>query len=938
MFSDDARWVWAKSLYIEGTVGQWMPLWLHLRDTAGVAEYLFDQWLSESQRRMLAEPFCGGDPDENARSLARSILVFMAAVHDVGKSSPAFARLVPELAQRLELNGFSFPADHPKVEWHHEFVSQVDVVAWLSGRGNGWAQMARAIGSVVGAHHRFPKIDDDVRAALESDRSGSKFGKVMGGDKWPGVRAELMAWAWVYSSCDSRELRVERAEKLDGFMRLALGFLNVADWFASNADYFPLVDFDSDGSQFADEGLYRQRFQRAVEQMDLPPRFAWPQMQADADLMASLGLPQDASMRPIQSAAVQAARQMTQPGLMVIQDQMGAGKTEAGLMAAQILAARFGFDGILYTLPTQVTTNAMWDRIVPWLHRIHEASAGGGEVQSWSSVELIHGRAWLKSDFSEMKDAYGAFDPQRINSMSNICGGSDMGRRSHDSLVVHPWFSSRRRALLSRFAVSTIDTALFAALDVPYVSLRHLGMTSKVVLIDEVHSFSLFMDESLFRMLTWLGAYGVPVIALSATLSDSKLNQMNKAYLRGARFLSPRDVKVEPPISSFPQISVATADGQSYTAVQQYGKSQSFSFECLELDRLAESVREQLESGGCALVVRNTVSSAQNTALELMQAFPDVPVYLNHSRFAAADRQRNDAELLRLFRAGSLRRPNKAIVVSTQVVEQSLDVDFDVLYTDLAPVDVLFQRVGRVHRSARTERPEGLRDPRVFVMGAGDSAEEAEIRSKVWSKIYGGSLLDMAAKVLEPYLGGESVMVPDMLKELVNQQYLKPLRTSNNRMLLVPPVELASQLSLENLSLQSKCIAGSDAADGDDSSPALARVRDGVPSVSVALMVRIGSDYVPYAAAFADRLGCNDVGDAVLYELSTVKISELLFSRILDAVGEVDLGGGKSRYVMQFSENTVSPYTIRKNECIVCVGDGGSRISYGPNLGLRVDF
>lgn len=203
---------------------------------------------------------------------------------------------------------------------------------------------------------------------------------------------------------------------------------------------------------------------------------------------------------------------------------MGAGKTEAALMAATILAKRAGTSGVLVALPTRATTDAMFTRVVEWA----ESSAKSG-----FSLKLQHGNAALNSAYKKIQ--YG-----RIASAGNAVypgNSSAMGideesYHSRQPAVVHRWFN-KKAALLASVVVCTVDHLLFSALQIKHVSLRHLGISDKVVIIDEVHSYDVYTSQFLKRTVQWLGAFGVPVIALSATLTRRAREELFAAYKKG---------------------------------------------------------------------------------------------------------------------------------------------------------------------------------------------------------------------------------------------------------------------------------------------------------------------------------------------------------------------------------------------------------------------
>ena len=205
---------------------------------------------------------------------------------------------------------------------------------------------------------------------------------------------------------------------------------------------------------------------------------------------------------------------------------------------------------------------------------------------------------------------------------------------------------------ISDFVVTTIDHLLFGAMRSPHLALRHLGLSRKVVIVDEVHSYSTYMNVYLDRALTWLAAYGVPVILLSATLSEARCSAMVDAYRRGLRLGAGAPVPVtpapEPVRTPFPCLVAAGRGRTEVMPTTSAGRRSTVRLERLGKDALLPLLEANLADGGCALVVRNTVRRAQETYEQLREVFGE-EVSLNHARFTISDRQAKDADLLRRF-------------------------------------------------------------------------------------------------------------------------------------------------------------------------------------------------------------------------------------------------------------------------------------------------
>lgn len=770
--SEAAASVWAKSS--KNDAG-WLPLWRHMDDSAAVAGHLWDSWLPATSRRLIAEALPGGEGD------GRRLVVWLAGVHDIGKATPVFASQVASLAEPMRRHGLHMRNKYPSRDarlTRHAVAGQILLERWLADR-YGWDRIqSRQLAVVVGGHHGVPPTTSEI---LDAEGHLGLLGLRDSQQAWQVVQRELLDRA--ASRYGVSELLPHWADidVSQPAQVLLTGLVIMADWIASNQDYFP-YDYErvSSPSRIADAwaGLNLPTPWQAVRALEPPEK-----------LFASrFTLPAGATPRPVQSAAVEVSRTMPPAGLLVIEAPMGEGKTEAALAAAEVLAARSGAGGVLLALPTRATSDAMFKRVRDWLARVPDADLEAGAL----AVSLAHGKARFNDDFVALMRGFSTcIEPDATD--------QDRGqqpRRSRD-LAAHRWLSGRKKAMLSSFVVGTIDQLLFAALRSRHLALRHLGLAGKVVIIDEAHAYDVYMSRYLDRALEWLAAYRVPTIVLSATLPAKRRRQLIEAYDRGRGVASPAPRRrswradaasaPDPYVvlegeAGYPLVTASGVDGQPMMrTTAMSGRATEVIVERIEDDPavLAALLRESLAGGGCALVVRNTVRRAQATAAYLRDALAGsgTDITVAHSRFLAPDRAEKDKKLRDLFgppeHLAELKkvRPDRHIVVATQVAEQSLDIDFDLLVTDLAPVDLLLQRAGRLHRHDRGEtRPLRLREARCFIAGVDWSADPPEpVRGSV--QVYGRHLLLRSLAVLQPYLDGRKLSLPHDIAPLVQTAY-----------------------------------------------------------------------------------------------------------------------------------------------------------------------
>ncbi|WP_432828550.1 CRISPR-associated helicase Cas3' [Dactylosporangium sp. CA-092794] len=726
----------------------WLPLWRHLADTADVAARLWDDWLSPAVRRLVARELPRGDTD------GRTLAIWLAGIHDVGKATPAFAIQAPGPAGRMRDHGLTYDFGQIKADRHHAphaTAGHLVLADWLQEQG--WTD-PHPYAVVVGGHHGVPPTDQQLNDA--------RFrGHLLGDPAWRNVQRELLAWMSDRSGAGDR-LGDWRDRPLSQPVQAALtGLVIVADWIASNETFFPYIV----------DGTDADRLHAGWELLDLPEPWlaAEPPTGVDDLFAARFQLPAGAAPRPVQRTVAELAATMPVPGIIIVEAAMGEGKTEAALAAVEILARRTGASGCYLALPTRATSDAMFGRMLSWLRRLPDARTGRGD----RDVRLAHGKAAFNPEYDKLRLT------SLPSGIAQDAGGADIG--------VHAWLAGPKRTMLSSFVVGTIDQLLFAALRGRHLALRHLGLAGKIVVVDEAHAYDVFMSQFLDRALQWLGGYGVPVVVLSATLPAGRRADLMAAYDRGRlgpppkRSWRDRGKPATDPYADlrtdlrYPLVSASGPDrGATTTACADSGRGIQVRLRRLDDDpaALAELLRTRLADGGCALVVRNTVARVQQTAAALRAALgPQTPVSVAHSRFMAVDRAAKDQWLRETFGPpGTARRPDRHVVVASQVAEQSLDIDFDLLVTDLAPVDLVLQRIGRLHRHPRPARPAALATPTCYVTGA-DWAETPPQPVPGSRRVYHVSTLLRAAAVLLPHLDGQPLRLPADIATLTQAAY-----------------------------------------------------------------------------------------------------------------------------------------------------------------------
>ncbi|WP_329129122.1 CRISPR-associated helicase Cas3' [Streptomyces caniferus] len=695
----------------------------HMLDAAAVADVMWERYLAPSTRRRLDET--AGGPGRG-----RGLFIWLCGMHDYGKATPVFQRRWRPGAEAVRAAGLRW--HEPTAErfaWHHGRAGGYLLQRLLSAAGwpeehIGW------VWPLVAGHHGFFSVE----SALKPDRKAR--GQLEGDERWAEVRLTLVQ-------------RLSGELGLSAFPALApavvptravqlqlSGLIVMTDWIASGPGFRgidKLADVSFEGA--------RQRAAAAWEKLGL--QGGWGELpEPPPDAFAKRF---GCEPRPSQELAMETARQMAAPGLMVIEAPLGEGKTRAALMATEILAAKFGADGVFVGMPEWSTDDPMFGRVREWVSRIDEKLA--------DRVALLHGKRTFNKEWSALLReprevrlaAVGECDEDERHGESASDDPHGSGDGGPVARVPAEWFFGYARGLLCPFVVGPVDQLLYATTRTKFVMLRMAGLVGKVVVLDEVHATDVYTSQFLLEGLRWFGEAGVPVVLLSATLPTPQRQALVDAYLAGAlgREEFTADDLRHP--QGYPSATVVwnAPDGTGHRSAVSVCDSwrtdrpvdvvllpeavpegvaapeEHRAADTAADAAVADLLDEELTHGGCALVIRDTVERAQTLCTVLRERFGDQVVLL-HEQLplgTRADRTADCLHRLAPWPTGTAAVRPQMIVVATQVAEQAFDVDVDVLVTDLAPIDVLLQRMGRLHRGDRMCRPGRLARPRVIVTG-----------------------------------------------------------------------------------------------------------------------------------------------------------------------------------------------------------------------------
>lgn len=743
----------------------------HLFDTLAVGQMLWDEYLA---------PVVQDEIDQITAGQGRRFFAWLCGLHDLGKASPAFQSQDESLARRVVEAGL--PISTPKgmsQRWRHERASGLILLEHLGGV---WArdEAVEWVWPLAAGHHgQFPSRTNIAKLRLP--RKARKRRRLHGDiQQWGEAQAALLNTVTIaagYGALTEAEPSIVPSRAT----QLALsGFIVMADWIASNDRLQGLSDFADVSMATAD-----RRARTAIDAVQLGSGMG----RRDATSLSAAIARIERDLRPLQKTMFQAAEKLETPGLVICEAPTGEGKTEAALIAADVLASRFGAHGVFVALPTQATANTMLERIVPWLGRfdgdLEFALVHGGRAtaDAWQRYRAIREASQRRPASTDL-DEYGMPDEFGLSSGPGFSGiGVDCPEEEGlTAVAASRWFDGRNRGLLAHNAVGTIDQLLFAGTRTKHVMLRYAGLAGKVVIIDEVHAVDAYMATFLSHVLAWLGLGRVPVILLSATLAPAQREELVASYQRGALVDPDHQLEWDQRLDSQPLItSVWVSDGVANcvtTSTDQWRHGRELTVERLdsrhddeELTLVVESLRAALSDGGCALVIRNTVARASATYDALLDAFDFDEVRLFHGRLAAGHRAELTDELVKRLGPDE-QRPRRLIVVATQVAEQSFDVDVDLLISDLAPVDLLIQRAGRMHRHERpaSDRPKDVRSPRLILTGVDLRGDEPWFAPGSVA-VYGQHLLLRTAATLLDAERSGPIVLPDDAPELVATVY-----------------------------------------------------------------------------------------------------------------------------------------------------------------------
>jgi len=652
----------------------WHPAAFHALDVAAVAKV----WLADEPRRLRPVTSETGWASEAWAAMT----VFLLALHDIGKFSRPFQAKAPEhwpavLGSRADL------ADPGHDTLGHALLADPDWPwAVLERLFPDWTpETLHPLLRAVTGHHGRPPADFTL-----SERLLCK-GCRTAATSFIGDATDLLAPV----PLPMPHKGAARRRAMAATTWWLAGLTVLADWVGSSQRWFPYSNPEETPNLATYWPLALERAERAVREAGLCPAPSAP-VQGFADLFPEITAP-----APVQALAEHLSLP-DGPVCILVEDVTGGGKTEAALLLAHRLIADGRADGAFVALPTMATADAMFGRVAASYRRLFASEAT-------PSLALAHGHAALNSGFTA----------SILDDLAPLeTAGNDAANQPASAQCAAWLADDRRRALLAQVGVGTIDQALLAVLPARHAPLRLHGLIGKVLIVDEAHAYDPFMEVELARLLFFHAALGGSAVVLSATLPHGKRMALLRAFADGlgAEAPAPRSMAY-PLVSVFGRAGLAETPATADAAplALRPGLARAVAVRRLNGPEAAVvALVTASRDGACAVWIRNTVDDVLAAAALLREA--GVEPILFHARFAMGDRLTIQDRVLGNFGKQSgpgERAPDGRgrVLVASQVVEQSLDLDFDVMVSDLAPIDLLIQRTGRLWRHPERARPAG---------------------------------------------------------------------------------------------------------------------------------------------------------------------------------------------------------------------------------------
>ena len=649
----------------------WHPVAYHNLDVAAVADVL----LRSNPRRLSAMARMLGASDD----ATRVFLVAMIALHDIGKFSSAFQAKVPEFYPTCLT-----PWTQDTSVRHDLLGSELRERVWsaFGSKITGWSKSARfyQIWHSVSGHHGKPMTGP-----------AQELPKGMRSANFAALDAFIADVLALFSNTTPL---TQPDQATAARLSWAIAGLTVlADWIGSNRDRFwyckpteSLAEYWPLALRKAETAVAQAGISNVPLSSTASPAHLLPKYIADA-------------LSPLQVFADTVALP-DGPVLAIIEDVTGSGKTEAALLLAARLMQANRASGIFFALPTMATANAMYERLGDMYRRLFADDAV-------PSLVLAHGRQALHPGFQDTILKSPTAANQGVASAGELSG-------NESGAACAAWIAdSRRKAFLAHVGVGTIDQALLSVLPSKFQALRLWGLADRVLIVDEAHAYDAYMGKEIETVLEFQAALGGSAIILSATLPETQRRALVAAYSRGLGLKA----KLQP-VSDYPLVTLVGALGvHAHPVDTREDRKRRLSVRRIGgIDDAVAHVVAMAEKKAAVAWIRNSVDDAIE-AVQTLERHGLNPVLL-HARFAMGHRLDIERQVTEtLGRPGAKRQGDRPgfVLVGTQILEQSLDYDVDAMIVDLAPIDLMVQRAGRLWRHAERDSDRPVTSPELLV-------------------------------------------------------------------------------------------------------------------------------------------------------------------------------------------------------------------------------
>ena len=498
----------------------------------------------------------------------------------------------------------------------------------------------------------------------------------------------------------------------NAFCQIVSGIVRLSDWSVSSFAH----ELTSDGK--SDEEYARCVINRCKKYISDGGLSTWePESHYNyADLFDAFSS-SAVTLRPLQEKMIDVIDKHPLAECIVIESEPGSGKTEAGLYAAMNLMKSKNLQGLYFALPTGATAEAM----LPRLQALKEKTGAWDDTD----LRLLTSLAWMRYS-------------------------------SDDADAKRDWTKSGPRKLFSKLACGTVDQLMAAGEKLKAGDMRLLALSNKAIIIDEFHAYDAYMLDILLVILRWAKELYIPVIILSATLRQESLRKICGIYSKNV----PNTLS-----SAYPLITVADNDRISqYECASTFHKTYPIS--TVHQDELVGEILSSVSAGGNTVYIANTVRRALDMYNKLMALKPaDVELHIYTASTTPENKEKMGSDIVyRYGKQGKAdeKRPQKSILIATQIMEMSMDVDFDTMFSDLAPADSILQRIGRMrrHDDAGTIRETGFKS--IFYLVLPDRSRSG------WALPYSEAVLTATENALSKM---SQISVPEDTRPLIEQTY-----------------------------------------------------------------------------------------------------------------------------------------------------------------------